>query len=775
LADPQALIGKSFGTYTLQKMIGKGRISAVFLTEQTETQPPVALKILLPVASRSPVERAAFLERFRQKMGVLVAMHHPNILPISDYDESDGFPYLTMPSISNGTLRNVMEQEGQLPLTQIADYLDQLASALDYAHAQAIFHRDITPTNMLLADDGQLLLADFGLTDIVLERSISQLRLLKAGLFIGSPSYMAPEQIMGDSAEAQADIYALGVVLFQMVTGSLPFQGATPLEIAAQQVKTSPPAPCSLREDLTPAAEQVILRMLAKRPAERFSHAQEAAHAFRVALTATMDLPQEVQAEMDASEKSREEAEGSRQEDELTYPLPGYEPSAFSRLPEPYIQEKEPQSQSIVSNGTQTKRLRTFKATRVLPAASMLSPASKSAPMTKDDENLNHAAPINALSIGDSPDQTPLEIDLPSNTAVEQAPPPENISPIGVLDIPNTEQTTEGTMKLTGAVKIVQVPVAGQPGRYVTGLLPVMPETEQPEAASANTAALAASAERPSSLGFEAKRLAQRATALPKRQKIAALSLILLLLIVGSGLLAFAHSRSNSSSPVASKLSTKQHAPDMQATLATQATATVQANNILSDSLSQNIHDWPISKSGSQQFFFADGAYHVVDDDSKQSAPSILPGIVLKQPLTYRLSMEEIKGNETSINNSFGMILFFTSHTSASHPVTTFYSFEVVNIKGGQYQFWKYDSNNSSSPWTSLWHHTFGSEFHQGDGSKNINMFVVSVNNSVFTFTVNGKIVGSVKDRSFTNGQVGMLVNLKGTEVAFSNLSLTYQ
>ncbi len=381
------------------------------------------------------------------------------------------------------------------------------------------------------------------------------------------------------------------------------------------------------------------------------------------------------------------------------------------------------------------------------------------------DTTVDHVEEVDTLDTAVDTDEKPQVI---SEEIVSTSLPP-NLMENAVLDIPNTEQTTEGTIKLTGAIKIVQVPVAGQPGRYFTGLLPVLPETDQPEEPASGAATDEAA--RPSSLAGRAKYLAQRITTLPKQQKIAALSLIVLLILIGSGLLVF--SRSHNSTVNTKNVLVRRNVPNVQATLSAQATATVQANNILSDSLSQNIHNWPVEHSGTQQFFFADGTYHILDNDSKQSAPSLLPGIELQEPLTYRLSMEEIKGNDSSINNSFGMILYFTSQSKAGHSVSTFYSFEVVNIKGGQYQFWKYDSSKSTSPWTALWHHPFGGEFHQGEGSKNINTFDVSVRNSVFTFTVNGKDVGSMHDSSFTSGQVGMLVNLNGTEVAFSNMSLT--
>jgi hypothetical protein len=141
----------------------------------------------------------------------------------------------------------------------------------------------------------------------------------------------------------------------------------------------------------------------------------------------------------------------------------------------------------------------------------------------------------------------------------------------------------------------------------------------------------------------------------------------------------------------------------------------------------------------------------------------------------YALTMYEVKGDDTSINNSFGQILRFSQKVVGGKRVTTFYSFEVVNTKGGEYRFYKYDDSKGStaSDWTLLWHHTFGSEFHQGQGTKNINTLKVFEDGKNFTLSVNGKKVGSLQDGSLTCGTVGMLVNLKGTEVAFSNLLIT--
>ncbi len=145
------------------------------------------------------------------------------------------------------------------------------------------------------------------------------------------------------------------------------------------------------------------------------------------------------------------------------------------------------------------------------------------------------------------------------------------------------------------------------------------------------------------------------------------------------------------------------------------------------------------------------------------------------ESIGYTLTMQEIKGDDASTDNSFGMILRYSQQTKGNQAINTFYSFEVFNYNGGQYRFYKYDNSKGPSvnPWTQIWTQAFGQEFHQGHGQGSINTIRVFANRNTFTFTINGKTVGSAKDSSFTNGTVGMLVNLKGTEVAFSNMRIT--
>src|SRR3989440_7771241 len=271
----EALIGTVLGTCTLQKIVGQGGMGAVFLAQQSRPRRQVAVKVLLPATSLKPHQRAAFLERFRRETDAAASLEHPNILPVHEYGERDGLTYLVVPFISGGTLREVMEQEGALPLPKVLNYLEQLAAALDFAHERGVIHRDIKPANILMTPEGRLLLTDFGLVKIIANGQASQIRLTGAGAPVGTPDYMSPEQVIGEAVDGRSDLYSLGIILYQMVTGTTPFQGETPMQIAAQQLHTQPTSPRMLRSELPEAAEQVLLKAMAKRPSDRYSSGQE--------------------------------------------------------------------------------------------------------------------------------------------------------------------------------------------------------------------------------------------------------------------------------------------------------------------------------------------------------------------------------------------------------------------------------------------------------------------------------------------------------------------
>jgi hypothetical protein len=298
-------------------------------------------------------------------------------------------------------------------------------------------------------------------------------------------------------------------------------------------------------------------------------------------------------------------------------------------------------------------------------------------------------------------------------------------------------------------VQVVQVPVAGQPGQYMTGLLPVPPAVQSPPPANARSKML---------------------------QRIAIIVAMAILLVGGTTGIWYMRTHSGQTSPASKSTSPGVvSTPNMQATMVAQAIAMAQAHIVLSDPLSTNIHNFPVSTSGTKIYIFKDGAYHMTNLGDSGGIAVVLQATLPNVPLGYTLTMEEIKGDDTSIGNSFGMILRYSQQTKGNQAINTFYSFEVFNYNGGQYRFYKYDNSKGSAvnPWTQVWSQAFGHEFHQGHGPGSINTIKVFASGNTFTFTINGKTVGNAKDSSFTNGTVGMLVNLKGTEVAFSNMLIT--
>jgi hypothetical protein len=255
--------------------------------------------------------------------------------------------------------------------------------------------------------------------------------------------------------------------------------------------------------------------------------------------------------------------------------------------------------------------------------------------------------------------------------------------------------------------------------------------------------------------------------------RVISLALAIIVVAAGSGVFLALRSRGNQTSQAPGTQAT----PNLQVTAEAQTSATANANIIFSDTLSQNTNQlWP---TGSQNWYtcaFQNGAYHITNHDKQKSASVLLPNKTINGPFTYSLTMEQIKGDQTAPNNLFGMILYTTVQNAPNKPqVDTFYAFEILNSSNGQYEFWKYDnSKNPPNPWNQLWSKNFGKEFKQGSGPSHVNTVKIIATGSTFAFIVNGKQVGTWKDHSFSAGSVGMLVNLNGSEVAFSNLLLTY-
>jgi serine/threonine protein kinase len=729
--NAEALVGKRLGANTLRRVIGLGSMGAVYLARRSQSRREVVVKVFLRASELEPLQYIDFLLRFRHEMEPVASLAHPHILSIYEYEEREGFVYFVMPYVSVRTLESVLNSQKILPLPKVADYLDQLAGALDYAHEHDVLHLDIKPSNILVTVDDELLFTDFALSKTMTERQSARIRQFKVGML----DYMAPEQVVGKEAGEKADLYSLGAILFHMVTGSAPFQGESLVEVAKKQLQNPPPSPCSKRTDLPLAAEQVMLRALAKHPADRYAHALDLASAFRLALAAPHTELEQPRNDLRLSSDITSEG--------LYTPYSLFDPKwRTDFIP---VQNAGPTSgQSSNALPPVTSK----EATGVLVNV-------KNAPLPSEQETVaaKKIHPISVVHLNAISPYTPINAIAPI-TPVQDARvfPDQNTNPGSMLAIPESGQATTGTIiKLTSPVTVVNVPVAGQPGRYRVGLIPTS-DTAQPE--------------KKEQLAAPGKKLH-----LKNNYKIIGLVMLVVLLLGTAGLW-FAHLRSSSKTPTTVTIA---RTPDVRATMAAQATATANANIILADPLKENIHNWPIMSSGSMIYAFKGGAYHITDNDNTRGAPAILPDYILKGPFVYTLTMKEIKGDDTSINNEFGMIFRATVQNKNGKTITTFYSLEVLNKAGGEYQFWKYDNSRGSgaNTWNKLGSHAFGNEFHEGQGPKSINTFKIIANGKNFTLFVNGKKVWTFQDGSFASGGIGMLVNLKGTEVAFSNLTLT--
>jgi serine/threonine protein kinase len=758
--NAETLIGTVLGTCTLQQLVGQGGMGAVFLAQQSRPKRQVAVKVLLPMTPLNQHQLAAFLERFRRETDAAASLEHPNIMPVHEYGERGGLAYLVMPYIGGGTMRDELEREGPLPFARAAYYLEQLAAALDFAHEHGVIHRDIKPANIMVTPEGRLLLADFGLVKIVAEGQAPQIRLTGAGAPVGTPDYMAPEQVIGEEIDTRADIYAVGVILFQMVTGTTPFHGETPMQIAAQHLQVPPPAPQMWRPDLPISAEQVILRAMSKRPTDRYMRASDLALAFRMALIeAGIQLEPSYASARNGSTGTHRAVKGQFEPMRQTASVPrvnvaslqnragtGPVPAAVAQQPKvPTTEEMQPAPRA--NGGGLLSRTGKF------PLAG--SGALPTIPTTGGGTGPQGTAGGGLLS-RTGKFQTTGASNFLSQSAQQPALVDSHWEHIG--ELPKTgginaqlNATGPQKMKLTGPAKVVKVPVAGQPGQYVTGLLPMSEGDVIPADPNLRK---------------------------PINPAARIVLIVVALVIIFGGALGFFMFVRNNSQTNQNQPGTGTQATANPQTTRSNATTPAQANVILSDPLDRNIHGWLTTPAN--VYTFKDGAYHITNDDDKNGRATVLPTDPYTGSLAYQLDIEQIAGDDTKPTNSFGMIFRFTMNEGKKNkngdPIITFYSFEVVNTKSGEYQFWKYDNTDPANPWTAIkdGHLAIGSEFHQGKGVNAKNTIKIAMNGDKFTITVNGKpLAKTFQDGSFSQGTVGMIVNLKGSEVAFQNLLIT--
>jgi len=265
----QDLSGMTLGPYRIIEQIGRGGMATVFRAFHAATERSVAIKVMPPALADDPT----FIARFDIEAKVIASLQHVHILPVFDYGHDKGITYLVMPYITGGTLKGLLSRV-TLSLNGTNRLFGQLASAVDYAHKRGILHRDLKPANVLLDSSGNVLLSDFGL---------AKMNALSVGLtgsgILGTPLYMAPEQGSGEGANPQSDIYALGVILYEMVTGEVPYNADTPVAIILKHIQQPLPLPRKLRPDLPEAVEQVILKAMAKDSRDRYETALQMADA----------------------------------------------------------------------------------------------------------------------------------------------------------------------------------------------------------------------------------------------------------------------------------------------------------------------------------------------------------------------------------------------------------------------------------------------------------------------------------------------------------------
>jgi serine/threonine protein kinase len=274
-----SLTGRIFGNYQIHESIGRGGMATVYRAHDRRTSQDVAIKFISPALA----ENEQFIRRFRREVKVVAQLDHPNIVPVLDYGEQDGYAYQVMPFLNVGSLSDRIDK-GPISLEVGGRVLDQVATALAYAHQHGVIHRDVKPSNILLDPEGNALLADFGMA-----RRVEATESLTGSAVIGTPAYMAPEQVQGGPVDSRCDQYALGVILFQLATGTLPYSAETPMGYLLKHVNEPFPAATQRNPRVPLMIEHVILKATAKNPGERFESISEMNRTLQASLAYIQD------------------------------------------------------------------------------------------------------------------------------------------------------------------------------------------------------------------------------------------------------------------------------------------------------------------------------------------------------------------------------------------------------------------------------------------------------------------------------------------------------
>src|SRR6202451_2367728 len=270
MVDPSAIaLGSDFGTrYRIESLLGPGGMGRVYKAYDKDLDRTVAIKVVREGA----IGQADALKRFKQELVLASKISHKNILRIHDMGEVAGVRFISMAYIQGKDLQHIIKENPKMPLERVLKFAQQIAEALAAAHAEGVVHRDLKPQNLLVGNDDQIFVCDFGLAKSFEESAIGMTR---TGAFLGTPRYMSPEQVEGKPADMRSDIYAYGLILYEMVTGDVPFTGESTLKVMYQRIQQKPKSPKTLNPDLPNWFVQVIMRCLERDPTVRYQKADE--------------------------------------------------------------------------------------------------------------------------------------------------------------------------------------------------------------------------------------------------------------------------------------------------------------------------------------------------------------------------------------------------------------------------------------------------------------------------------------------------------------------
>ncbi|HMV96454.1 MAG TPA: protein kinase [Anaerolineales bacterium] len=278
------MIGQQLANFRVERLIGQGGMATVYLGQDVKLQRPVAIKVIDKRYKNDP----AYTSRFIKEARMMAKWRHQNLIQIYYADEEKGYSYYVMEYVDGNDLSTVMEmyaEEGELmPIADVLRIGNAVAGALDYAHSQGVIHRDVKPSNVLIANDGRVLVGDFGMAMEVSDGSM--------GNIFGTPHYISPEQARRSAdAVPQSDLYSLGVILYEILTGAVPFNDPSPASIALQHISQPPPSLRSINPEISPAVEAVVLKALDKNPKNRYQTGAQLMSALDEAFQAANSSP----------------------------------------------------------------------------------------------------------------------------------------------------------------------------------------------------------------------------------------------------------------------------------------------------------------------------------------------------------------------------------------------------------------------------------------------------------------------------------------------------